>query len=153
MTKTKDNLGNEESCLFFIKSLHLIQMTEELTSLNEVHQEVNSEVVLEHIIHAHDEWVLHVVKNVLFKLKTIKEVLVDNDIFSNSFHGIDFLGNAVLNEEDFTESALTNHFLDLEILEFDLRFFYIALTCEDQGAALFHGCAGSSRTSSRVRKH
>ena len=37
MANSKDNLSNEEFCLLLWESFHLVQMTEKLSSLNEVH--------------------------------------------------------------------------------------------------------------------
>jgi hypothetical protein len=40
-------------------------MTIQLSSLDKVHQEINPEVVLEDIVHAHHERMLHIVQDIL----------------------------------------------------------------------------------------
>lgn len=64
-------------------------MSVKLTTLDKVHKEVNSEIVLEDVIHTDDERMLYSIKNVLLKLKTIEEILIDNYIFADAFHCID----------------------------------------------------------------
>jgi hypothetical protein len=44
-------LGSEETSLFLREALDLHEMLEKLTTLNELHNEVNAEVILEHVFH------------------------------------------------------------------------------------------------------
>ena len=91
-------------------------MTEQFSTFDKVHKEVDSKIVLEDIVHADYEWVLDIIKNVFLKLKAVEKVLVYYDIFSYCFHGINLLSFAILDKENFSESSFSNHFFDLEIL-------------------------------------
>lgn len=61
----------EEFCLFFSEALNLDQVLEELTALNKLHDEVNAEVILEDILHAHEEGVIVRVENVLLQVDVL----------------------------------------------------------------------------------
>jgi hypothetical protein len=56
--KRKRNLGAEELSLFFRESLNLHEVLKELAALHKLHDEVDSEIVLEHILHSHKERVV-----------------------------------------------------------------------------------------------
>jgi hypothetical protein len=57
----KCNLCDKESGLLLIKSLHFAQVSVELASFDEGHKEVNPEVILIDVVHAHDKRVVHTV--------------------------------------------------------------------------------------------
>jgi hypothetical protein len=68
MSNSQNYLCYEKPALFFSKPLHSIEMTEELTSFDKSHKEINSEVILENEIHADNEWMFNIVQNIFFKL-------------------------------------------------------------------------------------
>jgi len=67
MAQRKGNLRSEETHVVLGEALDLHEMTEKLSALNELHQEVNSVLVLEDVLHVDQEGVVNGVKNVLFK--------------------------------------------------------------------------------------
>ena len=56
MTKSQCNLSSIEPSSVFRESLEINDLFEQFPTLNEVHQEVYPDVILEHILHAHNEW-------------------------------------------------------------------------------------------------
>lgn len=86
---------------------------------------------------------LHVIEDVFLKLEAVKEVLVEDDIFSDCFHRINLLSDPVLNKENFAKGTFAYHFLDLKILKPDSVLGQISFTGENEGSSLSHGCTSS----------
>jgi hypothetical protein len=59
----------------------------------------------------------------------------DEDVFSDSFHGIKLFVLAKLDEEDFSEGAFVNDFEDLEVFKFDVLSYTFAVI-----TFATHGC-------------
>jgi hypothetical protein len=53
MAQCERYLSCEEPCLTLFEALHCDQVSEKLTALNELHEEVNSELILEDILHVY----------------------------------------------------------------------------------------------------
>lgn len=83
---------------------------------------------------------LHVIKDVFLKLEAFKEVLIEDDIFSDCFHRINLLSDPVLNKENFAKGTFAYHFLDLKILKPDSVLGQISFTGKNEGTSLSHGC-------------
>jgi hypothetical protein len=115
-------------------------MTEKLSSLDEIHQEIDSEVILKDIVHGDDERVLNVIKNFFFKLEAVKEILFEDDVFSDGFHSINLLVYTVLDKENFAKGTFSKHFLDLKILEPYSFFGQFSFTSKYETASMSHGC-------------
>ena len=69
VTECKSNLRGIKLRLGLRKALLLRQVLEELSALNKLHDEVNTVGLLEDIVHAYDERVVHLVKDELLDLK------------------------------------------------------------------------------------
>ncbi len=95
-------------------------MSEELTSLDKLHEKVDAELVLEYIIHAHNERMLNRVQDVLLQFDVLVLLIIYHNIFPNTFHRVYASRVDVLNKIDLSESALSDHLHNDEILEFDL---------------------------------
>jgi len=117
MTKSESNLSHKEFSLLLGESSDFDQMSEELTTLDEVHHEINSEFVLENILHINQELVLNGVQNLLLQLDILNLLVLDNDIFTDTLHGVEFVSFSILNKEHFSESTLTEHLTDLEVFQ------------------------------------
>jgi hypothetical protein len=61
MSKSDCYLGNHKTGLFLAESFHFIQMTEELTTFYELHEEINSEVILKNVIHPYNKRMINCV--------------------------------------------------------------------------------------------
>ena len=69
VAQSNGNLRNHESGLLFGEPSDFDQVSEQLATLDELHDEKDSLSVLEDIVHAYDEGVFDVVQDFLFKLK------------------------------------------------------------------------------------
>jgi len=69
VAESDGNLGDHKASLFFWEASLLDEMSEQLASLDEVHDEEDSELVLEHVIHGDNEWMLDVVEDLLLQFK------------------------------------------------------------------------------------
>lgn len=92
-------------------------MSEEFTTLDKMHHKIDSELILEHIVHANEELVFDCVQDLFLKLNVFKLLILKNNIFTDTLHSIKFLGFSVLDKENFSESTFTEHFTDFEILK------------------------------------
>ena len=63
VTQGDGNLSNHKFSLIFLEPTIFDQMSEQLTSFNEIHDEKNSVLVLENIVHTDYEWVVYCVEN------------------------------------------------------------------------------------------
>ena len=117
MAKCQGNLSDKELCLILLEAAHTCQVSEELATLDEVHQEVDAIFVLENVVHGYDEWVLHLVEDVLFELKTFKEVLVNNHILADALHCIELIGLSLLYHVYLAKGTFSDKLKDVEVLE------------------------------------
>lgn len=95
-------------------------MSEEFTTLDKFHEEVDSILVLEHVIHANYERMFNIEENILFKLNVVKLLIVNNSVLSNTFHSIDIFSVNIFNQEHLTKSTLSNHSSNDKILKLSL---------------------------------
>jgi hypothetical protein len=143
MSKCKSNLCNHEACLFFIETLDSAQVSVQLAAFNKIHDEIDAEFVLEHEVHAHDERVLNSIQDVFFQLQTFKEVLINNHILSDAFHGVNVTCLALPHHVHLAEGSLSKHAHDDKILETSISRHVIVLSCEQQGTALTHSLSSA----------
>ena len=73
-------------------------MLEELTTLDELHDEVDSVGLLEDVVHSDDERVVHLVEDQLLNLEGLDGLVLDHDIFPDAFHGVVLIGELVVDE-------------------------------------------------------
>lgn len=81
---------------------------------------------------------INLVEDLLFQRKVFKRIMFEHNIFPDAFHGVKLLSMAILDKEDFTESALSNNVDHLEIFELDLY-----LSCSSLEQHLRLDCAVS----------
>ena len=92
-------------------------MSKQLASLNENHQEIDPEIVLEHILHVDQEGMVNLIENIFFEIDVLHLVVLQDKILSDTLHGEQFTGSLLLNKEHFAESSFANQFLDLKIFK------------------------------------
>lgn len=95
-------------------------MSEKLTTFNKVHHKVDSEFILEHILHVDKELMLDGVKDLLLKLNILNLFIFNDNVLADALHCIEFIGVTILDKEDLTESTLTKHLTDLEVFQFGI---------------------------------
>lgn len=95
-------------------------MSEEFTTLDKFHEEVDSIFVLENIIHANYERMFNIEENILFKLNVVKLLIVDNSVLSNTLHSIYVFSVNIFDQENLTKSTFSNHSSNDKILKLSL---------------------------------
>lgn len=110
-------LGSEELCLVLRETLYSDQVSEQLTTLDKLHEEVNSELILEDELHVDQEGMLDRIQNIFFQLDVFHLLILQNYIFSNALHGIQILVKLILHQEYLTERTLADQLSKLKVLQ------------------------------------
>ena len=76
MSQSKCHLQGEELDFTLWEVLDLDEMTEELTSLDKFHEEVNAPFVLEDIFHVNQERMVYGVQNILLHVDVVHLVVL-----------------------------------------------------------------------------
>mmetsp|Transcript_46424 Transcript_46424/g.61484 ORF Transcript_46424/g.61484 Transcript_46424/m.61484 type:complete len:245 (+) Transcript_46424:821-1555(+) len=134
MRKCESNLSCEELSLVLREHSHLNEMAEELTTLDKLHEEVDTVLVLEDILHVDEEGVVDLTQDVFLELDVFHLLVLQNDILPDDLHGVELAGLRMLDEEDLAEGTLADKLTDLEIAERGL----LALVASEDGS-----CAAS----------
>lgn len=116
------NLRGVEASALLSEAALFRKVLEEFTSLNEVHDKVDAEVLYEHVVHGYDEGVVNLVQNLFLQVQVLQAVMLKHDVLPNALHCIKLLGVPVLNQEHLSKSALANDVDHLEVLKLDLNF-------------------------------
>jgi hypothetical protein len=95
-------------------------MLEQLSSLDKLHDKVDPESLSEHMLHRDNEGMLDLNQDKLLDFETLKRVVIDHHIFSNTLHCVDLLILLVLHEIHFSKSASAYQLEDLEVVKDEL---------------------------------
>ena len=68
MSKGKGNLSGKEFSLILREHTNFDKMAEKLATLDEFHQEVDTELILENIFHVNQERMIDLSEDILFEL-------------------------------------------------------------------------------------
>lgn len=60
---------------------------------------------MKHELHANDEGMVHLVQNVFFQVQVLYRIMLNNNIFSNTLHGIKLFCVPVLNQVDLNKNS------------------------------------------------
>ena len=110
-------LSSEELSLVLGETLDSDQVSEQLTTLDKLHEKVNSKLILEDILHVNKEGMLDGIQNIFLQLNVLHLLILQNHIFPDALHGIELLVKLVLHQEYFTESTLADQFSEFEVLQ------------------------------------
>ena len=91
-------------------------MFEQLASLNELHDEVDAVRLLEHVVHADNEGMVHLVQDELFDLQRLHRLVLDYYVFSDDFHGVVLVLQLVAHQVDLAESATPDDTDQLKVI-------------------------------------
>jgi len=90
-------------------------MPEQFTSLYKLHQEVDSELILEDEFHIDKERMINLEQNVLLKRDVLHMVVLEYNVFTDAFHCILSPIHLMFYLINLTESSFANHLLDFEV--------------------------------------
>ena len=110
-------------------------MFEKFASFNELHNKVDSKLILKHVLHPHEEGMVIRVENILFQVDIFYLLVFKHEIFPYAFHRVEFAVLTMLHNVYFAEGATANHLLYIEVGEFSIWI----------GGVHYHGCAYSHR--------
>jgi len=118
MAKCERYLCCEEPCLALFEALHCDQVSEKLAALDELHEEVNSELILEDILHVYEEGVVNSVQDIFFKLDIFHLLVLNYDVLADALHSVQLPRSGhLLHQEHFTEGAFSDHFQNFEVIQ------------------------------------
>ena len=120
MSQCECDLGSKEFSLVLREHAHFDQVAEELAALDELHQEVDTVLILEDILHVDQEWVIDLAQDVFLQLDVLHLLIFKNDILANDLHGKQLFGSNLLDQENLTKGTLADQFANLEVLQRDL---------------------------------
>lgn len=116
MRQSERDLGCKELGLVLREHAHFDQVAEEFATLDELHQEVDTVLILEYVLHVDQEWVIDLAQDVFLQLNILHLLIFENDILANDLHGEQLLGSNLLDQEHLTEGTLADQFANLEVL-------------------------------------
>ena len=90
VAKRKNNLCCDKLYGRLVEPLHFVQVVVYVATWYIFEEEVNAQVVLEHILHLVDEWVISLKQNLLLNLNILNLILLQNDILIQPLHRIYF---------------------------------------------------------------
>lgn len=108
VAKSERNLSRVKLSLLLAKALLLRQVLEELATLNELHDEVDAVGLLEDVVHADNERMVHLVQDELFDLQRLDRLVLDDHVLANTLHCIVLSIQLVVNQVNFSESSPPN---------------------------------------------
>lgn len=76
--------------------MHLIQVIVNVASWYIFKEKINSEFILENIVHRVDKRVVSLKQNFFLNLDILDLVFLQNNVFIKSFHSIDLVGYLIL---------------------------------------------------------
>jgi len=102
-------------------------MHEQLAAPDKFHYEKDLLVCLEHVLHTNQEWMVCLLEDFLFQQRGLNLIVIQYDILSEGFHGIDAARVHLLDQEHLSKTSLANHTLDNEIFQLSRLFLWLSL--------------------------
>lgn len=102
-------------------------MVKYVASLHILQEEVNTQIILEDVLHGKNERVLRLEQDILLRFGVNNLPLLNEDILVDPLHRELAARLRVNNEEHLAEGALVDHLLDLEIFQFHLVWVHFVV--------------------------
>jgi len=119
IAESEDNLCTNELNGMFLESFLFIDIVVNVSSWQVFEEEIDSEVILEYEVHWIHKWMLSLEKNILLIFNILDLLLLEQQVFVDSLHGVHFPHLWAWYEEHFSEWTFINHFSDLEVFQSD----------------------------------
>ena len=117
---SKNYLGSVELDDVLWEPLLALEHLVQLSSSNEGHDEVQAELRLEEVVHAHQEWVVAAEQYVLLQLGVVHLIILEEHILSDGLDRVEYLILLQLREVHLTEGTPAKDDHELEVLKFDI---------------------------------
>jgi len=122
VTETDRDLHDEELHLVFGEdTLEVLKVIKQHSTLDEWHDKVDVQLILEDEIHVDQEWIVGSFEHVFLCMQVLKLITLDDQVLSDCFHGVELTVHRVLDEIDLTTGPLTNTFDNDEVIEVRFR--------------------------------
>ena len=106
--QTKSDFGTVEFDSFRSEFVVFLQVIEEFSAIDIVHDKVEFVACLERVVEIDEERVSEFLKDVLFGFCMFEFVVFEDVLLVQDFHGIDTIVVLFTNLKDFSETAFTN---------------------------------------------
>ena len=139
VAKGESDLSDEEASNGLVEAALLAQVVEEGATTYVLHEEVETVVVLEDVVHLQDELVVRLKEDVFLVLCVLDLLFVNEHVFVDSLHCVQLSCELIRNEEHLAEGALVNDLDDLEVLQFSLLCI-ASMCCQAGGLSSVFDC-------------
>jgi len=99
----------------FRKSLRVSQVHKKFTTTNESHDEEDLLICHENIAHSHEERVVCLQQNILFKFGGLNLIVINDYVLAEGLHSVDLAAIFLLHQKYFTKATSSNNFFNLEV--------------------------------------
>ena len=117
---SKNYLGSVELDDVLWEPLLALEHLVQLSSSNEGHDEVQAELRLKEVVHAHQEWVVAAEQYVLLQLGVVHLIILEEHILSDGLDRVKYLILLQLSEVHLAEGTPTKDDHELEVLKLDI---------------------------------
>ena len=101
---------------------------------DEDHEEVDSEFVLEDVLHVHDEGVVHVEQDVLLQLDVLELLVVNDNVLPDTLHRKDLAVFIMLHQVNLAKGSFPHHLPYHKVLQLN----FLLESGKDEVAASFN---------------
>lgn len=118
VTQSNGHLNCVELRLLLREISFLSKVREELSSPHKIEDKENLVLGLEDVLETNQEWMIHILENLLLQVSGLYLVILKNDILPQSLHGIDIVFVAtglLLYQKHLSKTTLTYDCQNLEI--------------------------------------
>ena len=105
----------EASPILIKAALHLLKVEEKLATVHELHDQVQTLIVLKCVLKSHDERVIELFENLTLDTNAGHLVCLDEQVFQYRLHGKDLLCLIVLHQVDLAIGTASNSPQDSEV--------------------------------------
>jgi hypothetical protein len=93
-------------------------VSEQFPALDELHEEVNSELILEDVLHVYEEGVVNGVQDIFFQLDIFHLLVLNDNVLADTLHSVQFPRSShLLDQKHFTKGAFSDHLQDFEVVK------------------------------------
>lgn len=123
VTQCHKNLSADELDSRLRESPLLTKMVEDVAASDEFEEEIDSVLVLEHVVQGENEWVFGLLKNISFRFGVENLSFFNQNVLVNPLHRIFLPILGVDYVEHFSEGTFVKHFLDLKVLQLNILVY------------------------------
>lgn len=132
VAECKRNLSSDKLDCWLVKSLDSVEVVVDVAAGHVLEEEVNSQFILENVLHVIDEGVVCLEKDLLLHLDVVHLILLKDHVFIQPLHRVLLSVFRVFDEEDFSERAFVNYFFNNEVFKLYLLICILIFRRDEQ---------------------